>query len=537
MNKSETVSVTHRRNIAVRNIGHLGFRRMFFTLLLFLLMVTFAAAQPTARTGNKAWEPELEQALGAYGDGDSAKAANILEVGIKEHGEIPDLMYWLGCTRYKQRRYDEALKSFKRFCEIEPSNAEGPRWVASTYQQQKKPALAIIWYEKALKIDPTNSEADAGLKRAKQEEINQSQQPQSLPNSGAVSPESRQTSGDSTNVQTPKAPTDWGRILKVGYARALKREHASPMFFIGDFVELRLFALSIASTNTELKQFLWQQLSPETQDKLLRYAQSRTVPKGLEESLVQELNRLIQTGTIYSKERFKGTSITPETRTLALKKPEGQDLVRLNRMLLSDAFSEGFSPSKRRLVILGVVWVLGSLFLVACVTSILTAKFRPPLTKSESTKVAVANSCIGAASGVFMWGSSDLMSLLMVGTGVGIGLLVSETSKEIKDQAVGGLTLSFLTLFSVIKSCVGILVAFFIGWLVFLPSFLVALLFGAVTGWNAQYIFVVVGIIQAFILMFSKKLNSDIAGYFWILFFPWLAILAHIFHQPSILGQ
>lgn len=511
-------------------------QKPILAFLFLLLIVVAVAAQPTAPTANRAWEPELEQALGVYGDGDSARAAQVLEAAIKKHGEIPDLMYWLGCARYKQRQYDEALKSFKRFCEIEPSNAEGPRWVASTYQQQRKPALAIIWYEKALKIDPANSEADAGLKRAKQEEMSQNQQPQSLQNSGAVSPESGQESGDSTKVQATKAPTDWKRILKVGYARALKREHASPMFFIGDFVELRLFAFSIASTNTELKLFLWQQLSPGTQDKLQQYNQSRTDPKGLEASLVQELNRLIQAGPIYSKERFKGTSIATETRALALKKPEGPDLVQLNRMLLSDAFSEAFSPSKRRLLILGVVWVLGSLFLVACVTSVLTAKFRPPLTKSESIKVAVANSCIGAASGVFMWGSSDLMSLLMVGTGMGIGLLVSETSKEIKDQSVGGLALSLFTLISVIKQCMTMLVAFFLGWLIFLPSFLVALILGYVTGWNAQYIFVVVGIIQTLILMLSKKLYFDI-GYCWMFFLPWIAILAHIFDKPSILGQ
>ena len=67
----------------------------------------------------------------------------------------------------------------------------------------------------------------------------------------------------------------------------------------------------------------------------------------LESVLERTLNRIIFGPPIYESGRFEGVVLRPETRQLLAQNPQGDDLIRLNRMLLEDAYPKEL-PAKAR---------------------------------------------------------------------------------------------------------------------------------------------------------------------------------------------
>jgi hypothetical protein len=61
-------------------------------------------------------------------------------------------------------------------------------------------------------------------------------------------------------------------------------------------------------------------------------------PDHLESLLVTNLNRIITGPSIYDSNRFQGIRLRFETDKLRRQDPSGQDLIRLNRRLLEDAY-------------------------------------------------------------------------------------------------------------------------------------------------------------------------------------------------------
>ena len=59
-------------------------------------------------------------------------------------------------------------------------------------------------------------------------------------------------------------------------------------------------------------------------------------------SVMIELNRLIRGPSLYTRERFLHVSITEETRDMARAYPEGEELAKLNRRLLEEAYPSEF---------------------------------------------------------------------------------------------------------------------------------------------------------------------------------------------------
>src|SRR5262249_23134188 len=65
-----------------------------------------------------------------------------------------------------------------------------------------------------------------------------------------------------------------------------------------------------------------------------------------QQSLVEDLNRLIRSGPIYDAQRFAGITLSAETGTLLAENPQGVEQVRLNRMLLPDAYPQELSRAR-----------------------------------------------------------------------------------------------------------------------------------------------------------------------------------------------
>ena len=76
--------------------------------------------------------------------------------------------------------------------------------------------------------------------------------------------------------------------------------------------------------------------------------------------LQNEINRIIRSGSIYAKDRFKGVSLSAETRSVLKSTPSGEELIRLNRLLLEDAFPDDIPKGPRQLRPLNE-WHLGEL--------------------------------------------------------------------------------------------------------------------------------------------------------------------------------
>ncbi len=88
--------------------------------------------------------------------------------------------------------------------------------------------------------------------------------------------------------------------------------------------------------------FLKGSLSPATQKTLADYGASPSVSGSdsapLQAVLVQEFNRIISGQSIYEAQRFKSISLRPETQVLLAQKAQTPDHIRLNRLLLEDAY-------------------------------------------------------------------------------------------------------------------------------------------------------------------------------------------------------
>ncbi|MBI2437357.1 MAG: LptF/LptG family permease, partial [Lentisphaerae bacterium] len=125
-------------------------------------------------------------------------------------------------------------------------------------------------------------------------------------------------------------------------------------FLVGpdDILDMDAFAQILAEAPDPLTDFVQAHLSDNTLEWLERYEglPSRAArdegarhafsvtTTGLAAALSADLNRLIGGPCLYTPERFAGVNLSNNTRILLDHQPSGDELLRLNRMLLEDAF-------------------------------------------------------------------------------------------------------------------------------------------------------------------------------------------------------
>ena len=111
----------------------------------------------------------------------------------------------------------------------------------------------------------------------------------------------------------------------------------SSLFVFADIVNLPSLAAKLKVPVDPVSTFVNGMLSAPTLNLLALYAGGPDVP--LQRAIVSDLNQIIQGGAIYTVPRFAGVTLAPETTYLLGRNPMGTDLVRLNRLLLRDAYS------------------------------------------------------------------------------------------------------------------------------------------------------------------------------------------------------
>ena len=87
------------------------------------------------------------------------------------------------------------------------------------------------------------------------------------------------------------------------------------------------------------------QLSVETQQLLNKYNGMDSPSVDLQQALLADLNRLLETKSLYDAQLFANIELNEQTQALiALNPQSGEELVRLNRFLLVDAYPHELAP-------------------------------------------------------------------------------------------------------------------------------------------------------------------------------------------------
>lgn len=112
-------------------------------------------------------------------------------------------------------------------------------------------------------------------------------------------------------------------------------------------------ALKLQDPQDPVSKHIKEQVSPAAYRAIDRYKQPDEKDKQpekasepLRNTLAQELNRLLQGPSLFSEERFAAVALPGHTRDLIGKNPRGADLVRLNRLLLEEAYPKELAKLK-----------------------------------------------------------------------------------------------------------------------------------------------------------------------------------------------
>ncbi len=166
-------------------------------------------------------------------------------------------------------------------------------------------------------------------------------------------------------------PQVWGNGY-VAANRILHGEYGSSYFSPSDIIEPASLAdkLNHPTEVDSVSRFIAGQLSTESLVTLSNYHQV-PLPE-LKQILSDDLNRIIRRGPIFDPQRFAGTTLSPETANLLAQNPQAGDLVRLNRLLLLDAYphdmaaGHGYSKTTYSLLF------LAGLFLAKMIATVVT---------------------------------------------------------------------------------------------------------------------------------------------------------------------
>ena len=114
-------------------------------------------------------------------------------------------------------------------------------------------------------------------------------------------------------------------------------DQRSPLLSPADVTNAPQLAASLNSPTNGVSLYLQGQLTPATRESLVRI-QGAPDPAA-SAALAADLNRILESGSLYDTNRFAGVSLSSRAQELAKRKnPQPVDLVLLNRMLVEDAY-------------------------------------------------------------------------------------------------------------------------------------------------------------------------------------------------------
>ncbi len=127
-------------------------------------------------------------------------------------------------------------------------------------------------------------------------------------------------------------------------------ENDFSLFAPGDLVNLPSLAGQLKQPTNAVSAYLKSRLPVTTLGILASYDGTNSSPDFLQAALVGDLNRIIRGPLIFSAQRFAGIVLRPVTHQLLGQNPEGTNLVRLNRLLLEDAYPRELSKDRKKAI-------------------------------------------------------------------------------------------------------------------------------------------------------------------------------------------
>lgn len=136
-----------------------------------------------------------------------------------------------------------------------------------------------------------------------------------------------------------------------------------------DLKDLPSFASRLKQQSDPVSQFLMSRLSEATRQKVSTFVGTPEEDEKLRQALVEELNRVEQGDSIYQEQRFSGVSLSPTTQALLENDTKSERLIRLNRLLLEDAYRPEIARSRfalgKSLYVLPILMVFLSVMMVS----------------------------------------------------------------------------------------------------------------------------------------------------------------------------
>jgi CBS domain-containing protein len=166
-------------------------------------------------------------------------------------------------------------------------------------------------------------------------------------------------------------PGVWGN----GYVvtnRILHGEYGSPLLSADDIASPESLALRLKqpAESDMLSRHITAQLSPATKNILSNY--NGTASSEFQKTIADDLNRIMANGALFETQRFAGVTLSAETVSLLAQKPEGGDLVRLNRKLLLEAYPQEISTDHGHPQLVRGLVVLFGLFVAKLIATLAT---------------------------------------------------------------------------------------------------------------------------------------------------------------------
>jgi CIC family chloride channel protein len=119
-----------------------------------------------------------------------------------------------------------------------------------------------------------------------------------------------------------------------------------------------------------VSQYLAAELAQGTRSLLTNYTGGPAAQ--LQSALADDLNRVIRSGLLYEPQRFTNVTLSAKTTRLLEQKPQGLDLVRLNRKLLLEVYPQEVSRTHWREAAAAALFLLAGLVAAKLVATLAT---------------------------------------------------------------------------------------------------------------------------------------------------------------------
>ncbi len=117
----------------------------------------------------------------------------------------------------------------------------------------------------------------------------------------------------------------------------LQIENSATSLGSGGITDFAAFASKLTNGSDAVSVYLRSRLQDSVKTDLAAYSPSNENAKAVN-ALVKDLNAVIVGPSIYDKARFSGVILRAETARLVAENPGGQQLARLNKLLIEDAY-------------------------------------------------------------------------------------------------------------------------------------------------------------------------------------------------------